>query len=130
MLGPMLNSIESKAGNRIRAALLSMAMLAFAHAVAAHGFAAPHRQHLHPGACLTHAGCVGLWWDERRQPRRPKAPEPASQVESDIWGPAGSPWGYVRRLPPPTPETHIQPRYREASTIRSEFNEPNSPTTP
>jgi len=130
MLGPMLNSNQRKIGTRTRAALLMFAMLACAHQVAAHGLAAPYRLHLHPGACLTHAGCIGPWWDERRQPRRPVAPEPASQVESDIWGPAGSPWGYVRRLPPPTPEGNIQPRYREASTIRPEFSERKNPTTP
>jgi hypothetical protein len=28
----------------------------------------------------------------------------------------------VRRLPPPTPQSQIQPRYRDASTIRPEFD--------
>jgi hypothetical protein len=44
-------------------------------------------------------------------------------ISSRIWGTTGSPWGYVRRLPPPTSESHIQPRYRDASTIRPEFDE-------
>ena len=130
MLGPMLNSNQCKTANRRRAALLSIAMLACNHQIAAHGLAAPYRLHLHPGACLSHSGCIGPWWDERRQPRRPVAPEPASQVESDIWGSGGSPWGYVRRLPPPTPEGNIQPGYREASTIRPEFSERKNPATP
>ena len=55
--------------------------------------------------------------------RRPVAPVQPEFVEQDIWGTTGSPWGYVRRLPPPTPASHIQPRYRDASTIRPEFAE-------
>jgi hypothetical protein len=50
-------------------------------------------------------------------------PQKAPRADQDLWGTTGSPWGYVRRLPPPTPESHIQPRYRDASTIRPEFVE-------
>ena len=49
---------------------------------------------------------------------------PGAPPEQDIWGTTGSPWGYVRRLPPPTSASQIQPRYRDASTIRPEFAEP------
>jgi hypothetical protein len=85
----------------------------------------PYLLYRHPGACLPYGACGGLWWwEDRRKPKRPVAPEQPSFTEQDIWGPTGSPWGYVRRLPPPTPESHIQPRYRDASTIRPEFNEP------
>ena len=59
----------------------------------------------------------------RRPIRRPVAPVQPEFSEQDIWGTTGSPWGYVRRLPPPTPASHIQPRYRDASTIRPEFAE-------
>ena len=37
--------------------------------------------------------------------------------------PPAAPWGYVRRLPPSTPEGRIQPLYRGASTIRPGFSE-------
>jgi hypothetical protein len=69
--------------------------------------------------CPPNRACEDRW-----QPRRPVAPEQPSFAEQDIWGTNGSPWGYVRRLPPPTPDSHIQPRYRDASTIRPEFAEP------
>ena len=72
------------------------------------------------GACLSPV-CAGWVWDERRPLRRPVAPEQPVFVDQDIWGSSGSPWGYVRRLPPPTPEDQIQPRFRDASTIRPEF---------
>jgi hypothetical protein len=80
-------------------------------------------QNLHPGACPAYGACAGLWWDDRRPWRRPVAPDQAPRADQDLWGTTGSPWGYVRRLPPPTPESHIQPRYRDASTIRPEFVE-------
>jgi hypothetical protein len=51
-------------------------------------------------------------------------------ADLDIWGGAGSPWGYVRRLPPPTPQSHIQPQYKDASTIRPEFEERLSGAAP
>ena len=60
---------------------------------------------------------------ERRQRARPLPPTSQPLADSDIWGGAGSPWGYVRRLPPPTPESQIQPQFRDASTIRPEFLE-------
>jgi hypothetical protein len=80
--------------------------------------------YLHPGACAFAGGCAGIWWDERRLRRRPVAPSEPAPVEQDIWGSSGSPWGYVRRLPPPTPQAQIQPQYRDASTIRPEFGRP------
>lgn len=78
---------------------------------------------LYPGACLPYGRCFGAPWDERRQRQRAAAPEPPP-ADADLWGAAGSPWGYVRRLPPPTPESQIQPRYRDASTIRPEYGGP------
>jgi hypothetical protein len=77
---------------------------------------------VYPGACL-YGVCGGIWWVDRRPVRRPVAPVQPEFVEQDIWGSTGNPWGYVRRLPPPTPEGHIQSRYRDASTIRPEFAE-------
>jgi hypothetical protein len=82
--------------------------------------------YLHPGACVYAGGCVGTMWDERRLRRLPVAPSEPAPVEQDIWGSDGSPWGYVRRLPPPTPEAQIQPQYRDASTIRPEFGGPGA----
>jgi hypothetical protein len=87
------------------------------------GYTTAFPMYIYPGACLAYGACVGLWWADRRQLRRPVAPEQPAFVEQDIWGTTGSPWGYVRRLPPPTPASHIQPRYRDASTIRPEFSE-------
>lgn len=79
---------------------------------------------VYPGACLPYGRCFGPPWDERRQRQRPMAPDPSPPADADLWGAAGSPWGYVRRLPPPTPESQIQPRYRDASTIRPEYGGP------
>jgi hypothetical protein len=90
-------------------------------------FPMPYLLYLYPGACLPYGACTGPWWEERRRTRRPVAPDAANQAELDIWGTTGSPWGYVRRLPPPTPQSHIQPRYRDASTVRPEFAEPADP---
>jgi hypothetical protein len=87
------------------------------------GYPGPYLPYRLAGACLPYGACAGLWWDDRRQPRRPIAPAQAAPAEQDIWGTTGSPWGHVRRMPPPTPESHIQPRYRDASTIRPEFAE-------
>jgi len=130
MLASMQSASHRKINYRTRAVLLVIAVLALPHQLAAQGHPAPYLLYQHPSACLTYGGCAGLWWDDRRQPRRPIAPEPSSQAESDIWGSTGSPWGYVRRLPPPTPEGNIQPRYRDASTIRPEFSERMGPKTP
>ena len=81
--------------------------------------------YFYPGACAPYGTCAGPWWDERQRRRRAGAPvEPGAPPEQDIWGTTGSPWGYVRRLPPPTPASQIQPRYRDASTIRPEFVDP------
>ena len=78
----------------------------------------------YPGACLPYGACAVVWWGERRPLKRPVAPNPPDAVDSDIWGSTGSPWGYVRRLPPPTPPSQIQPRYQDASTVRPEFGGP------
>ena len=111
------------------AALLAMLALTLPRGAAAEAGTAYVRPYypgpylLYPGACLAYGACAAFWWDDRRAPRRPVAPEPPSPPE-DIWGASGSPWGYVRRLPPPTPQSQIQPRYRDASTVRPEFAEP------
>lgn len=76
------------------------------------------------GSCLPYGACAWVAWGDRRPRLRPVAPEPPEAVDQDIWGSTGSPWGYLRRLPPPTPQSHIQPRYQEASTIRPEFGGP------
>ena len=122
---------------RTLAAMIASLMLAVPHLAAAQatarnadgkayvrpGYTSAFPMYPYPGACSAYGPCVGLWWDDRRQLRRPVAPEQRATVEQDIWGTTGSPWGYVRRLPPPTPENQIQPRYRDASTIRPEFLE-------
>jgi hypothetical protein len=82
------------------------------------------------GGCTYYGGCVGPGWDERRFRPRPVAPSEPPAAETDIWGSTGSPWGYVRRLPPATPESQIQPRYRGASTVRPEFGGPPADTNP
>lgn len=86
------------------------------------GAGAVYPWYFNGGGCLPGGVCAGWAWQERRPFRRPVAPEQPSFEEQDIWGTTGSPWGYVRRLPPPTPEDQIQPRYRDASTIRPEFD--------
>jgi hypothetical protein len=75
----------------------------------------------YPGPCIGYRFCGAVGWWNDRPPRRPVAPEPPSPADPDLWSTTGSPWGYVRRLPPPTPADQIQPRYRDASTIRPEF---------
>jgi hypothetical protein len=125
------------------AAMVASLMLAVPYWAAAQA-AAPHTDgkayvrpghpvarplYVYPGACL-YGACVRLGWADRRPLRRPVAPEQAEPAEQDIWGTTGSPWGYVRRLPPPTPESHIQPRYRDASTLRPEFAERGDGTVP
>lgn len=84
----------------------------------------PAAPFFYPGACAPYGRCFGPPWDERRQRQRPAPPEAPPPADADIWGSSGSPWGYVRRLPPPTPESQIQPRYRDASTIRPEYGGP------
>lgn len=78
----------------------------------------------YPGACLPYGACALVPWGELRPWKRPVAPNPPEAADPDIWGSTGSPWGYVRRLPPPTPPSQIQPRYQDASTIRPEFGGP------
>jgi hypothetical protein len=80
--------------------------------------------YLYPGVCLPYGACAVAGWADRRPWRRPTAPHEAPVIEQDIWGTTGSPWGYVRRMPPPTPSSQIQPRYQEASTVRPEFRDP------
>lgn len=74
------------------------------------------------GGCLPGGPCAAWAWQDRRPFKRPIAPEPLVFDDQDIWGSSGSPWGYVQRLPPPTPQSQIQPQYRDASTIRPEFD--------
>jgi hypothetical protein len=81
------------------------------------------------GPCGAYGLCAPGWWFDRTPPRRPVAPDPPKPVDTDLWGGTGSPWGYVRRLPPPTPESQIQPRYREASTLRPQFAESGTAPT-
>lgn len=88
------------------------------------GYPVMYPTYLYPGACLPYGTCADAWWAERRPWRRPVAPSQPPVVEQDIWGSTGSPWGYVRRIPPPTPQNQIQPRYQDASTIRPEFGGP------
>lgn len=82
------------------------------------------------GACPYYGACVGPWWDERRVRARPVAPGEPPPAETDIWRSTGSPWGYVRRVPPPTPQSQIQPRFRDASTVRPEFGGPQVEPNP
>lgn len=82
------------------------------------------------GGCTYYGGCFGPGWDERRFRPRPVAPNEPAAPEMDIWSSTGSPWGYVRRLPPPTPESQIQPRFRDASTVRPEFGGPPADANP
>jgi hypothetical protein len=128
MLTAMLAAGRRSARSAGWALMLAPALLALPGPAPAQVLAAPFVLYPHPGACLGYAGCAGPWWDHRRQPRRPVAPEPAAPADPDIWGSTGSPWGYVRRLPPPTPEAQIQPRYRDAGTIRPEFIQRAEPT--
>jgi len=83
--------------------------------------------YFYPGTCLSYGDCAGMWWIERRPSRRPMAPNEPAAIEQDIWGTTGSPWGYVRRIPPPTPQSQIQPRYQDASIVRPEFGGPEHP---
>lgn len=87
------------------------------------GAAVVYPWYFNTGPCLGYGGCPGWAWEDRRPWRRPVAPEQPVFDDQGIWGTTGSPWGYVRRLPPPTPESQIQPRYRDASTIRPEFEQ-------
>jgi hypothetical protein len=126
------------------AALIVSSMLAVPHLASAQanakradgkayvrpGYTVAYPMYVYPGACLAYGACGGIWWADRRPVRRPVAPVQPEFVEQDIWGTTGSPWGYVRRLPLPTPESHIQPRYRDASTIRPEFTDRGDGTTP
>jgi len=126
----------------VRAALLALLTSAAPHLVAAEPGATSEKEKTYirpgypqwaplyraPGPCLPSGACAGLWLTDRQKPRRPVAPDKANQAEPDIWGTTGSPWGYVRRLPPPTPEGQIQPRYRDASTLRPDFGEPADST--
>jgi len=91
------------------------------------GYPVVYPTYFYPGACLSYGDCAGMWWTERRPSRRPMAPSEPAAVEQDIWGTTGSPWGYVRRIPPPTPQSQIQPRYQDASTVRPEFGGPERP---
>jgi hypothetical protein len=132
-LAPMMSVTYRTVPNGARVALIAILTLTLPRMVAAEGgtpyvrpsYPVPYLLYRYPGACLPYGSCAGpWWWEDRRQPRRPVAPEQPSPPEQDIWGSTGSPWGYVRRFPPPTPESHIQPRYRDASTLRPEFAEP------
>jgi hypothetical protein len=55
--------------------------------------------------------------ERRERQRRGQSSEPAPPRHAGDT----SPWGAPRALPPPTPESEIQPDYREASRLRPEF---------
>jgi len=83
----------------------------------------PYPLYLYPSSCYPYGACGSLLWEIRPQ-RSPAPPqETAVPAELDIWATSGSPWGYLRRVPPPTPQSQIQPGYRETSTLRPEFGE-------
>jgi hypothetical protein len=81
------------------------------------------------GACLGFGGCAWAAWPEPYVPRRPVAPEPVPPARNALWA-YDSSWGYLQRLPPPTPAGNIQPRFREASTVRPEFAEVSQAPAP
>jgi hypothetical protein len=90
----------------------------------------PYPVYLYPGSCFPYGACGSLLWEIRPPRRSALPPETARPAEPDIWATSGSPWGYLRRLPPPTPEGQIQPGFRDASTIRPEFGEAGGAAAP
>ena len=53
--------------------------------------------------------------------------ERATQIDPRIYGPDYGPWGPQRYIPPATPEANIQPAYRGASRLRSEYEQSGQP---
>ncbi len=78
------------------------------------------------GSCLGAAGSTARTYRERREEVRRQREEiatPKGPATPDLWDSDGSPWGYTRRLPPPTPESEIQPAYRDAGQVRPEYRD-------
>ena len=80
------------------------------------------------GPCYPPGACDGLILNEiTRLERRQRIDALRRQSAEDgsrgfaLWGAEGSPWGYVRRVPPPTDEKQIQPDYRGSGLIRPEY---------
>jgi hypothetical protein len=74
------------------------------------------------GACGGYGYGCGLGPDYRTQLRRELRLQELREGSPPATYPA-DPWSQ-RDLPPPTPESEIQPAYREASQIRPEFRRP------
>lgn len=74
------------------------------------------------GACGGYGYACGLGPDFRTQLRRELRFQALREGDPPATLP-GRPM-FLRDLPPPTPESEIQPAYREASQVRPEFRRP------
>jgi hypothetical protein len=81
------------------------------------------------GNCAFAGGCVDAYrtartYQERReQVRRDREEIATPKPPPDLWDGASGPWGYTRRIPPPTPESEIQPQYRDSGQVLPQYKE-------
>jgi hypothetical protein len=81
------------------------------------------------GNCAFSGGCIDAYrtartYQERReQVRRDREEIATPKPPPDLWDGTSGPWGYTRRIPPPTPESEIQPQYRGSGQVLPQYKE-------
>lgn len=72
------------------------------------------------GTCLDAYRAARSYEERREQVRRQRQEIATPTPAPDLWSGDG-PWGYTRRMPPPTPESEIQPQYRESGQVLPQY---------
>lgn len=81
------------------------------------------------GDCAFYGACLGGYsaartYDQRREQVRRQREEIATpKPPLDLRDGSGGPWGYARRTPPPTPESEIQPQYRDSGQVLPQYRD-------
>lgn len=81
------------------------------------------------GNCAFYGGCFDAYrtartYEQRREQVRREREEIATpKPPPDLWDGTSGPWGYTRRIPPPTPESEIQPPYRDSGQVLPQYKD-------
>jgi hypothetical protein len=74
------------------------------------------------GNCFWAGSAARTYRERRDEVMRQREEIATPRLPPDLWSNGGQ-WGYARRLPPPTPESEIQPQFRDSGQILPQFRD-------